>query len=628
MATAQKHSASAKGPANPAKDVRAALPRIDRHKPKGGPVRPSKRARWRAAVLILVHVVIAVHIIDWLVTGSTLTPVEPSEAMQTLELGEINAGFLLFVVLILGTLVFGRFFCGWGCHIVALQDLSAWLLGKLRVRPRPVRSRLLILAPFLVAGHMFLWPYIERWIWADKPPMPPVADWRWHLETEEFWVTFPGPLMAVLTFLIVGFLIVYWLGAKSFCSYGCPYGAVFGVMDRFATGRIRVTDACEGCGHCTQTCTSNVRVHEEVAIHKMVVDPGCMKCMDCVNVCPKDALYYGFGAPSPLTVSQQRIKARSDFTWPEEIGMALVALGSAQFLWRGAWFGEHVPFLMAVGLGIITAVFALLGWRLLTRPDVTFQQTALRKQGSLTTAGRWAAAGLGLFVLLAAHTAFIRYAESRIDHHLDIVSSAPRGQEEPEALAEARSWLELQRDLTLFADPGLHQQLGLVYRRMGMRASQDQNLEAASAWMERSEMQLRRALELLPAFPQAALPLTDLLNLRQAWNEVEVVLTGLLELPPSRVPPAMRAEVHWKLGHVYQQQQRLAEAEQQFRSALELAPDWLPAALPLTDVLLERDAWDEAEAILEGFLERLSAADPNRNVVAQRLELLRQHRGR
>ena len=31
----------------------------------------------------------------------------------------------------------------------------------------------------------------------------------------------------------------------------------------------------------------------------MVVDPGCMKCMDCVSVCPNDALYFGFG-PLPI----------------------------------------------------------------------------------------------------------------------------------------------------------------------------------------------------------------------------------------------------------------------------------------------------------------------------------------
>src|SRR5688572_26753101 len=121
------------------RDVLASLPKLDRHKPKGGPVRKSKSGRWRALVLIAVHVLFGLHILHWLTAGRTLTPVEPSEAMQTFELGEINAGFVLFLVLILGTLVFGRWFCGWACHVVALQDLSAWLLGKVGLRPKPVR---------------------------------------------------------------------------------------------------------------------------------------------------------------------------------------------------------------------------------------------------------------------------------------------------------------------------------------------------------------------------------------------------------------------------------------------------------------------------------------------------------
>jgi tetratricopeptide (TPR) repeat protein len=41
-----------------------------------------------------------------------------------------------------------------------------------------------------------------------------------------------------------------------------------------------------------------VKVHQEVRDHGMVVDPGCMKCLDCISVCPNDALYFGFGAPA------------------------------------------------------------------------------------------------------------------------------------------------------------------------------------------------------------------------------------------------------------------------------------------------------------------------------------------
>ena len=262
----------------PTHDPLAALPRLDRHKPKGDGVRRSKVSRLRAWVLVGVHVVIGVHIWHWLATGESVTPVEPSEAMQTFELGKINAGFLLFVGLIASTLIFGRWFCGWACHVVALQDLCAWLLKKVRLKPRPLRSRLLVLAPWVVAFHMFVWPHVHHWLDPVEKPMP--DEWHWELTTDDLWVTFPGPIMAIGTFLVVGFLIVWWLGAKGFCTYGCPYGAFFTLADRVAPVRVKVNDACNACGHCTSVCTSNVRVHEEVARHKQIVDPGCMKCLD------------------------------------------------------------------------------------------------------------------------------------------------------------------------------------------------------------------------------------------------------------------------------------------------------------------------------------------------------------
>ena len=61
---------------------RAALPVVD-----ANPIRPSRMSRWRAAVLIAIHVAIAIHIAHWLLAGRTVTPVEPSEAMAASHMG-------------------------------------------------------------------------------------------------------------------------------------------------------------------------------------------------------------------------------------------------------------------------------------------------------------------------------------------------------------------------------------------------------------------------------------------------------------------------------------------------------------------------------------------------------------
>jgi polyferredoxin len=126
-------------------------PRRAASEPAPGEPRPraSRAARWRAAVLIGVHVVIAVHIGQWMATGRTLSPLEPSESMQFSTQGLINAGLILFGLAIVSTAVLGRFFCGWACHVVALQDLSRWLLGKVGIRPKPVALGPLAAVPWL-----------------------------------------------------------------------------------------------------------------------------------------------------------------------------------------------------------------------------------------------------------------------------------------------------------------------------------------------------------------------------------------------------------------------------------------------------------------------------------------------
>ncbi|MEM7356411.1 MAG: 4Fe-4S binding protein, partial [Acidobacteriota bacterium] len=353
-------------------------------------IRPSRSSRWRAAVLILVHLVIAAHITHWLVKGRTLTPVEPSEAAALAISGVVNTGLVFFAVTIVLTAIFGRLFCGWACHLVALQDLSRALLEKFGRRPKPLRSRLLRWVPAIAFVYAFLWPAIYRLI--KGHPMPEL-----HTEftTSEFWATFPGWVIGAATFLICGFLAVYFLGAKGFCTYACPYGAIFGVAERLSPWRIRVTDACAGCGHCTAVCTSNVRVHEEVRDFGMVVDSGCMKCLDCVSVCPNDALYYGFG-PLPLLTkprAEGRKMNRFPLSWAEEV-VAAVAFAAAFFTFRGLY--GQVPFLMSLGLAGVLAYLVLISFQLFQRPNLSFKGWKLKRGGSLQPAAFALLAGMAL----------------------------------------------------------------------------------------------------------------------------------------------------------------------------------------------------------------------------------------
>jgi len=391
-------------------------------------------------VLIAVHVVIAVHIAHWLTAGDTLSPVEPSESMRTLELGEVNAGFIFFAAAILATLAFGRFFCGWGCHIVALQDLCGWMMKKAGVRPKPFRSRVLVFVPLVLAVYMFVWPTLKRVVIAplaeswwptvrtDLRVAPfPEGGFTNHLVTGGFWDTFPSWGVAVPFLLVCGFATVYFLGAKGFCTYGCPYGGVFGPVDSLSPGRIVVdSDKCHQCGHCTAVCTSNVRVHDEVREYGMVVDPGCMKCMDCVSVCPNGALSFGFARPpirkgEPKHSAPQRVY---DTTLGEDAGLAAVMLVTFLAL-RGAY--DAVPMLMAVGMAGIAAYLAWKAWRLTRDANVRVARAQVKRAGRLTLAGVGFVVLFVLGAVLVAHTGVVnalRWRADRIYERLAISKQA------------------------------------------------------------------------------------------------------------------------------------------------------------------------------------------------------------
>ena len=503
--------------------AKTSLPSAPDHRPRGEP-RTSRRGPWRALVLVLVHLVALAHVLHWLTAGETLSPVEPSEAWETLTYGTVNAGFVLLVLTLIATLVVGRFFCGWACHVVAYQDACAWLLGKLGLRPKPIRSRLLALVPAYAAIDIFLLPVLARWSGAE----PGAWSLTWATSTDALWETFPGLWMALATLLVDGFLVVWFFGSKGFCTYGCPYGALFGVADRAAPGRIRVSDACEGCGHCTAACTSNVAVHAEVARHGMVVDPGCMRCLDCVSVCPKDALSFGFGAPAsadegaPARPKRARAQRHWDFSWPEELLLAAVFAG-AVFAFRNLY--GAVPFLLAVGLGVIAALCAVVPLRLLRASELSFQHLELRREGRLTGAGLACLVAMPLVLVFAGHSGAVQ-VEHRRAIHWNKVAAAAQGDEASFALAARQALDRLGKVERWSLVPTAE-----VHNRQGQ-------LLAALGELEAAEEQLRRALELAPETATARTSLAEVLARKQEPAGARDAYLEALALDPGQARAA------------------------------------------------------------------------------------------
>ena len=365
----------------------------------------------RAWVLLAVQVLISLHVAWWLVFGRTIAPLEPSESMAFAKEGVVNPGLILFAGAILATFLFGRFFCGWGCHLLALQDGYRWTLLKMKIPVRPFRSRILRLVPVAAFVYMFLWPFLARIGTGHSHP----GLTKVEMTTASFWQTFPGLWESILTLVLAGAYVVQLMGTKSFCTYACPYGAVMSVADAISPASIRVSDDCQGCGKCTAACSSGVRVHEEVRDYGMVISTDCMKTLDCVAACPNDALSFGFGTPAAFQKKRAsgKVSTTGIPTWPEELLLtAFFALGF--FSTHGAY--GKVSFLLALAFGMVAAILALQLKRVLTTPNYRPSKKPWRQQGKWTGSGIIKTALIALTMALFVHAAFVQsHARQRDD---------------------------------------------------------------------------------------------------------------------------------------------------------------------------------------------------------------------
>ncbi len=576
-------------------------------------------ARWRALSLSLVYVVFAAHIIHWKITGKTLAPLELNEVMYTLELGIITAGFLFMCFLALGTAIFGRFFCSWACHIMVLQDLCAWILRKLRIRQKPIRSRVLLAVPPLTAFYMFIWPQITRgWEARAFPTFRFATDaegWA-SFVTNNFWRNLPGPAIIAFTFIVCGFAIVYLLGSRTFCTYVCPYGAIFALADRVAPGRIRVNENCQQCGTCTAACTCGIRVHEEVKQHGMIVNPACLKDLDCVAACPQSALGYTFTRPSLLKsfkTGGRFGRVPYDFSVAEELLIGLVFV-VVLLSFRSLY--SQIPFLLSLGLGGIIGYFAVVTVRLFTRPNVVLATLRLKELGRLTVTGR---AYTGFALLLAAlvgHSAFVRYHEYNGLRQAIAFRSAAEA-DGADALAASSSahltradrWglldnERVERGMLLVAshlgrhedveryalrlierhprDANFRVQLGQTY------LAQDRAADAAPMFREAVARWGGEAPDAPPAVVAAHQALGGLAARRGDFATAEDEFRAALAADPSR--PDILAE----LGGVLAELRRFSEAIESLREAVRLNPELAEAHYNLGTILAHLERFEEA----------------------------------
>ena len=279
----------------------------------------------RITSLFTIHILILLHV--YYFGSDTIGSIDFQEFFHSfLKLGVINAGVILVTFSFVFTLLFGRFFCGWACHFGAIQEFCWYILKKLKITPKTVDSKLVTLLPIIILLNFYIIPNLY---YAYNNPWP---DLSVALNEPEIWKFLPNFIIGSLTFLIDGFLIVYFLGKKGFCRFLCPWGAFLKIPTSLSFFKVRKTGDCTYCHVCTSECPVGIDVSYEINKFDKVVNSNCTSCMNCTSGCPSNALSYKFSNPMNESYSLKQFLNKKDAFTHSHISHTFTDLRKEDFI--------------------------------------------------------------------------------------------------------------------------------------------------------------------------------------------------------------------------------------------------------------------------------------------------------
>lgn len=240
------------------------------------------------------------------------------------------------LVLVVLTLLLGRFFCGWVCPLGTLVDLVGRKPGQkpgsqanLKFVKYALLSISLISALFSVQFLGFFDPFslLVRGLAFGFDPLfnfmvTRVFDWIYLSGptglsdiTESlygFLKSFVLPykqsffyLSFLSFFLVAGIFALEFFGKWFWCRNLCPLGALLGLISKFSLVRRIPLKPCKGCGMCKQDCPMDAFDSQGGFMPEE-----CNLCMDCLEFCPDQRTRFGFGLPQkikPVDISRRQL---------------------------------------------------------------------------------------------------------------------------------------------------------------------------------------------------------------------------------------------------------------------------------------------------------------------------------
>lgn len=239
----------------------------------------------------------------------------------------LAGNFVVVALVLLVTLLFGRWYCSIMCPLGVMQDGFNFVARKVKKgRFHYVREKawlryslLAVFVVLLLCGLTGLAGLIEPYSAYGRIAsnlFQPVYKWVNNLlagiaERHESYAFYEADVwlksglslaVAAVTLVVVGFLALR--RGRTWCSTVCPVGTVLGLVSRFSLMRPVIdADKCKNCHKCERGCKASCIDIE----HHRIDYSRCVSCMDCIDECKFDALHYG-RKPKTSSAAQGTVK--------------------------------------------------------------------------------------------------------------------------------------------------------------------------------------------------------------------------------------------------------------------------------------------------------------------------------
>lgn len=263
---------------------------------------------------------VAVHFQDIFFRFDPLILLITSVAYRT-----VITAALMSIILVVGTLIFGRFFCGFACPLGTIIDVADSIIQKKREIKISMKNGKYVILLFLIIsallGSSFL-HFFDPLVIAERSLTliaHPIATYLGG-----FFILVKNAVYTETVIALAVFVVIVGCGfiaPRFWCRNLCPLGGILAMLSKISLFKFTFGKGCTQCSICNDICPTGAIHFKEEKIDAAE----CIDCLRCLYECPQSSIHYRVHLSTvPFDITRRQIMTT--------FGASLVAVPLARSL--------------------------------------------------------------------------------------------------------------------------------------------------------------------------------------------------------------------------------------------------------------------------------------------------------